>query len=649
MRRSPPRRATTVAPHGFLTRLARDRSGNTLAMMGAFLIPICALAGSAIDMARLYVVKVRLQQACDAGVLAGRKFMTTSSSTTLDATATTQAKIFFANNFTSGWMGTPAYSSNTNPYPFTPTKTADQQVAGTARTTVPMTVMRMFNSPEQTLSVTCEARFDVADTDIIFVLDTTGSMACTPAETDSQCTSNNSEAITYTRPSSNTNGVAGYAGSTGYRVPERMSGGVNVSRIQALRTAVVDFYNTMATNVDPTTKLRYGFVTYSSMVNIGKAIVDASPSYMIGGSGNGKWTYQSRVIDGDYVTANGSWSDVSGGKTQTQCGAMATARDPVTEKTFKSTGTATRTQYGWNSSKCQVRTNTLGPVWKYQPNEYQVGPYVAGNTVTDPSRVDSATNRWIGCIEERNTTPGATSFDINNLPPDLDPDLVPYNDDTRWRPYWPDVEYQRASWNVYPTSNGDATANRSYVDPERMKAGKNGCAKPSQRLKVMTAADVSGFVNAADFVPLGGTYHDIGMIWGLRFLSPTGIFASDTGAWPGRQAPKRVIVFLTDGAMAPSTDAYGFYGVEMLDRRVRNGTNTPSAADVHNERFLAACSKAKAMNIDVWTVAIAPAADTNLTSCATIPAQALFTTSGSGLSTTFQNIAKQIAMLRISQ
>ena len=94
-------KATTV-----LGRLRNDVRGNTIAIMAAAMIPLAALAGSAIDVARLYVVKVRLQQACDAGALAGRKFMTSSNLTTLDKTATDQANAFFKNNFRLGWMGT---------------------------------------------------------------------------------------------------------------------------------------------------------------------------------------------------------------------------------------------------------------------------------------------------------------------------------------------------------------------------------------------------------------------------------------------------------------------------------------------------------------------------------------------------------------
>ena len=55
---------------GGLSRLARDRSGNTLAMVAAAIAPILAMVGSGIDMGRSYLSETRLQQACDAGVLA---------------------------------------------------------------------------------------------------------------------------------------------------------------------------------------------------------------------------------------------------------------------------------------------------------------------------------------------------------------------------------------------------------------------------------------------------------------------------------------------------------------------------------------------------------------------------------------------------
>ncbi|NWN13554.1 hypothetical protein GY655_27790, partial [Escherichia coli] len=70
------------------------------------------------------------------------------------------------------------------------------------------------------------------------------------------------------------------------------------------------------------------------------------------------------------------------------------------------------------------------------------------------------------------------------------------------------------------------------------------------------------------FRPLGGTYHDTGMIWGTRLINPNGPFKADTAAWPGRNPPIRHIVFMTDGQMAPNIDIYGMYGLEHYDWRV---------------------------------------------------------------------------------
>ena len=233
---------------------------------------------------------------------------------------------------------------------------------------------------------------------------------------------------------------------------------------------------------------------------------------------------------------------------------------------------------------------------------------------------------------------------------------------------WPEVIYGRnynGSSTVfgsanYTTTNGDPTSNDyraalSYFNfslngtsSYLMRQGWTVCGKPVRRLAVMSLNDVTNYVNASDFRAIGGTYHDTGMIWGVRLLSRLGIFASDNGSWPNRQPPNRVIVFLTDGDMAPTLNTYGMYGIEYFDKRVTGG-NYSSQEDYHNARFLAECAKAKAMNISVWTVSIAPSATTQMQQCATTSSQSLFTTDGGDLSDKFAAIAKQVAMLRISQ
>lgn len=636
---------------GWLARLARDRAGNTLALMAAAMIPMAALTGSAVDMARLYVVKVRLQQACDAGALAGRKFMSDSNSSNLDDNAITQARTFFANNFSSGYMGTPVFTKDTNPYPFTPSKTSDNQVAGTASVAVPMTVMKMFSVAAQTIKVDCQARYDVADTDVIFVLDTTGSMACLPQDSDSTCTSyvNAAGNNSYTRPS-DSSAVAGYSGTTGYSVPEKSG-----SRIEALRQAVVGFFDTFANNADPSTHVRYGFVTYTSAVNMGGALKSLNPDYLVGGGGgNGTAPYQSRQVTADY-TASSTSQTVS--VAQNACN--GSTRTPSAALTYTNTSSATKVTYSWNTANggsCTRTTDTLGPQYTYNSYNLNVTQLVAGNAVVNPSKVDGSTTQWAGCVEERvdPSSAGQSSFSVNNLPADINPDLVPTNDATRWRPLWSDVEYGR-SYNGYWTPNSMATNGENgtfwwYGDVARQKAGNTVCGKPARRLATMGRSDVYNYVYANDFVPIGGTYHDTGMIWGTRLLSPTGLFKNDTDAWAGRNAPNRVIVFLTDGDMSPSLMSYSMYGVESMDRRVTGGTGQyGNLTSLHNARFLAACSAAKARNISVWTVEIDTAASATMKSCASTSSQALFSTTGTGLSDVFKSIAQQVARLRISQ
>lgn len=643
MRKTVPERLQQYFPRprhraGLLGRLRHDRAGNVLAMMAIALIPLLFIAGSAIDTARLYMVKNRLQQACDAGALAGRRFMVSTSATTLDAAATTQANAFFSNNFKLGLFGTKSVS-------FTPAKTSENQVAGIATARVPMTLTGMMGFGDQTLTVNCEARYDVADTDIMFVLDTTGSMACLSSET-SGC---NQPVNDYIRP--DVVGAPGYGGTPGYYTEEKSG-----SKLSGLRQAVLSFYDTLAAAVDPTTHLRYGFVTYTSTVNAGYAVTALNPSYVVDG-----WTYNSRkIVD----TNNGKATTTSTTSTdQATCNAKA-GRSPAG---YNSDGTATVTTVSWASGSngtCTVNSQPVKRTWSYERVLYNTSQFKLGIAVPDPSKIDGSTSRWQGCIEERKTD-AASSFNYSSLPADLDPDRVPIDDDTRWRPMWPDVVYYRGNnssvtnWGNSVSPPGDSTSNTSLGQFTALNLRANisrgyvSCGKPVQRLAVMTKADVNSYITARDFVPQGGTYHDTGMIWGTRLLSPTGLFAGDTAAWPGRNPPKRYIVFMTDGDMAPSMCLYGMYGIENYDRRVtsasyRSNCSESTQLNNHNARFLAACAAAKARNISIFVVGFGQTLTSQLTQCAS-PGQAFYAADNTALTAAFQTIAKRVALLRISR
>lgn len=629
-------------PRGFMGTLARDVRGNTLAMMAIALFPICGIVGSGIDIARLYVVKARLQQACDAGVLAGRKSIVNSTAP-LDVSPTGQAQTFFKNNFKNGWMRTSATA-------FTPARTTDNQVSGTASVNVPMTIMKMFGAPDVALNVACQARYDVADTDIMFVLDTTGSMADKPSGFGG------GNKYAYTRED----------GTTGYATEEASSD----SKIAGLRAAVLNFYDTIASAADPSTHIRYGFVPYSVTVNVGAAIRSLNPSYLVD-----NWTYNTRepagiatntVENNDTVwnTATSNTNNVA----STAC-AAGVVRTPaqgyvVAGSGTSATATATRvtTTYTVRTNNnapgtCTVKTEKLKVTWNYLNKQLDVSQLKTGAPTADPTRYGGGTITWPGCIEERQTTFEATSFNQLALPPDLDPDLTPSSDDTRWKPALPEVSYYRGN-NTSVHNAGVSNVASSDVSGTGTTLGKwlaanyNGdsvaCPKAARRLSVMTRGEVATYVSAnGDLRPSGYTYHDTGMIWGTRLLAPNGPFAADTAAWPNRNEPNRFIVFMTDGEMTNVSTAYHLYGIETYDRRIGGATGDTT---YHNARFVAECTAAGSRGITVYVVAFGTALNQQLTDCARFGNGRAFTaTDTDTLNTVFQDIAKQIALLRISQ
>jgi len=85
--------------NGFMARLAHNEAGNVLAIVAAAIFPLAGLIGGGIDVSRLYLAKTRLQQACDAGALAGRRSMSGITWTTGANSNEETAKNFFNLNF----------------------------------------------------------------------------------------------------------------------------------------------------------------------------------------------------------------------------------------------------------------------------------------------------------------------------------------------------------------------------------------------------------------------------------------------------------------------------------------------------------------------------------------------------------------------
>jgi Flp pilus assembly protein TadG len=235
---------------GLLARLRKDQRGNILAMTGAALIPMIGFIGTGVDMSRAYLVKTRLQQACDAGALAGRRSM---AGTTVTQADKDEAVKFFRFNFPDGTMDTQplvvgeSEAANT----LTVGLDANKQIGMTATATMPNVLMQVLGFDNQQIKVRCKAEEYYVNTDVMLVLDTTGSMNC-----------------------------AIYDSLTCSQATEKAD-----SKMLDLRNAVKDLY----VNLRPAQialeaknlRMRIGWVPYSTTANVGKLVYGENAAYMI--------------------------------------------------------------------------------------------------------------------------------------------------------------------------------------------------------------------------------------------------------------------------------------------------------------------------------------------------------------------------------
>lgn len=666
--------ANKPAP-GLFARLRRDVAGNALMITAGAIIPLTAMVGAGVDTSRAYLVKSRLQQACDAGALAARKFM---GGGTLTTDVTAKAQTFFGNNFPSGTYGT----TNTS---FTPSQTPDGQVRGTATSRVPMTLMTVFGNDYSTVNVTCDAKLEVGNSDIMFVLDITGSMACAPEDSSSACS-------TYINS-------GGFNSSTG-RYNEKTN-----SRMVGLRAAVMDFFDELDSAVSDSSRVRYGIVPYSSNVNLGSTSMGGGtatpgilrPEWLVD-----SWAYQSR--DANMTTLESEVSNrvdvfevYSGGASisSTDCAnygrnqypsagtnPIVVGTPPATTNTTSYTNNANAgVDWGYSGAldrsgttrSCRRTKSTFTTTytgnfrftdWTYQVSSLDVSSFKTGGTlrlarngngtVTTQgtytlSALAAATNSgsnvdltWTGCIEERNTL---ATDDFDPIPAnafDLDIDRVPDSDATRWRPAIPQMIYNR--------NNQDTETTTSDFSQPSQQNSFFSCNKRAWKLGERTRTEMNDYVYGADFLPHGGTYHDIGMIWGARLISPTGIFAAENAAAPNGRPIDRHIIFMTDGDMSPSRTSYTMYGLEKIDNRVDadESGSSEELKDRHNARFVAACNAARARGITIWVVGFAQGLTPELTACAD-PGNAFTSNDTATLRQQFRQIASRIAQLRLER
>ncbi|MBX9664915.1 Tad domain-containing protein [Novosphingobium sp.] len=646
-----------------IASLLRDTAGTTMGIALATIILLVSLVGSGTDMARAYMTKTSLQNACDAGVLAGRKAMATSG--TYGTSETAKANKMFNFNFN-------PLATNSQNVTFNTEFSGTGAVSGTASTQMPTVIMGIFGFKSITLTVACSAELQMASADVMFVLDTTGSMAWTPAGV-------------------NVNSGAG-------------------SKIVALRQAILDFYKTVASSVvDKTnTRIRFGFVPYTATVNMGgiiaagqmptsyfadtqpfqTALANFNTPVYVGTTGpatNSTETFGSTITNSqcnsyganNYPSAGNNPVIVAGGPppadtTYTTYSVNSWTRTSGNGNNARGTcvrnvSTATTTNYelryqftNWTfqaatvdvrafkgMSDVSVVTNIASNATVPNQGTYDMPSLAALNGTPGVTGLTTTNTRWDGCIEERKTVQNLAMNPVPSGATDLDVDSAPTGDDTRWKIYENDLVWYR----------GTNTGPRTVTSLSGTGIGREGSQCPPSAM-LFTEVDTSdpnvvptwldNYVQT--LVAAGSTYHDIGMIWGARLASPNGIFQSNVNADPVKYpSVSRHIIFMTDGDMAPSIDSYSAYGEEIYDNRVApSGTNNSTLRNYHNNRFLAACTKAKNLGYTVWLIGFGTSLTTQMTSCATA-GRAYYASDTTALNNTFKFIAGQVADLRINK
>ncbi|MEL7197178.1 MAG: VWA domain-containing protein [Pseudomonadota bacterium] len=664
----------------FLRTLRDDTSANTIVIAAAALIPLIGMVGGAVDSSRYYMAASRLQAACDAGALAARRAMPTDS---FEAQHRQIGENFFDQNYPDGTFGL----ANLN-RAFT--ADSDGMVTGTATGELPTSLMGVFGYEEFDLSVSCTAEINISNTDIMFVLDTTGSM-----------------------------------GST-------LGSG---TRLSALQDAVMNFYDTVELATSDSAQVRYGVVPYAQLTNVGGAI----PTQFMANT----HTYQSRAAEFELeereITTLGDWEfhqanfirvrQQSKGDflrrevTQTISNIgnnNCRRRKPSKRLEYVDelgpygyvnqwvNGDTRRTRYdddnedilifegfaqfnrngGGRARRCEIGYNVYrgqGAAlwdliekrateteieeviefdrWVYRPVDLANPPdnnkdgdtniterpswdQVNLATLYDDNRIDMpigeqgamTTVTWDGCVEEAQTVRSETYSPVPTGAFDLDINLIPTTEEQRWKPVLRDAVWRREN------GSGNTTSWLYQTGNER-RANSYACPQAAFRLTDISRGDLQTYVNS--LTANGFTYHDVGMIWGARFISPQGIFAADNDSAPNGDAIARHIVFMTDGRLVMNTEGYGAYGIEWWDRRVTSNGDGTAAFNRHAARFQAACAAARNENITVWTVAFGTPLDQNLIDCAS-PGRAYSANSADALNNAFQEIAQKIAALRLT-
>lgn len=692
--------STVPGARGFLRRLGRDTAGNVFALTAAAVVPMIGVVGGAIDASRMYLTRSRLQAACDSAVLAGRKAMT---SKVYDTTAQDRANAMFNFNY----QDADFQSTGTA---FNAAADNNGRLSATSQTSVPMTLMKVFGFTNQAVSVACSADIQIPNIDIVFVLDVTGSMseqingvakiASLKVATKNFYSNLQAQLVAAGANAGQVRyGFVPYSQSVNGRdlfkaSPDNTKGELGLTHLvetAEVESRVANFASTGGSNEwinDPITGKSYLEQKYdhTDSTTIDPYADDTNGGTVVSNndcdnySNNKSFSIDDTTKRQVYLYPLTSWPGSAGAGSSTlyvpEGSSIAQTAKPTSGAYYWEI-TFDRKSDTWednNGSKIgSYKTCTRYVIWEkyvrnvpqfkftnwtYRPVNFDVSSFKSGSTVQYASAIAQtftapdagpytpvelaamanttgltiSSFAWNGCLEERDTVAATSFVPIPTGANDLNWLVGGTTTATRWRPIMDRLTYNRGT-SSYVTSTSTIGAANHSCPTARMR-----------NLNTMTQTDFNTYIDSLS--PVGYTYLDIGMIWGLRLIAPQGIFGSRNLTGPNGGQISRHIIFLTDGEPVSADSSVTSYGLERVSRRI-TGSTGETAASLHAKRFQALCDGQRGA-VSIWAIAFGTSVTGNLSNCAD-PGRAFQANNASDLDAAFASIARDIADLRLVQ
>lgn len=594
-------------------------------MMAAGLIPVIAALGAGIDIGRAYMVKSQLQAGVDAGALAGaRAFGVTDNSS---SSRRNQACAYFEGNFSDGYLG----SSTIVCDPKFETINGIYVTTMEARTNVPTTFMRLFGFEHQEVSAVAKAELQPRPLEAMVVLDDTGSMK------------------------------------------DNLNGGR--TRMTALKEAATDFVNILHQGASSRRDLALGFIGYDVTVNVGHLLPANAIEHLEGFSSGsvtagGAWPSNRYAWKG-CVMNDTTVRDVSATRTVSEPGAWDLVRSLPGE-----------------GAHPRVRPYFVPPM--YVPSR-------AAKDATDSHKADPADSFYRAAgVEPGNNlyklddhsfgATGATYLansaayrqyfydyyiGLNNGASNASDDVIrrpngDYYDKAIHGTDWV-VDYSRApNLSTLWKNPGDSIVNpkggsvsNANLNTTPMPSPNWQC--PEEAMPVQYGRQRSDYIDRINnkhgaIYPANGTIHHTGLLWAYRLLVRDDVF---TRSNPTNEAPRRAIVFMTDGVNEIGETQNGYtdrtftwYGRWTSPTITASPSNANTQKTQMLRRFEKTCAniQREANPPDVYIIALvanSTAINTAFNGCA--PGRVYRTSSTEELRRAFQDVAAELVDLHLIQ